>query len=321
MPSVLVVAEQQSGHLKKATLHALGAAGELARRTGGKLCVLALGKGVAAVAEELRAYADVLVADAPVLEHYLAESYAPVVADAARAAQADHVCAAATAFGKDLLPRVAARLGAAMATEVLGFGGEGAQVTFRRPMWAGNVLAEVELATPVKVFTIRPTEFAPAAKGAAQGSVAPVAVSVDPAQLRSRFLEFKEVKSARPELTEARVVVSGGRGTKGDFKEVEALADELGAAVGASRAAVDAGWVPNDWQVGQTGKVVAPELYVAAGISGAIQHLAGMKGSKVIVAVNKDPDAPIFLLADYGLVADLFKALPELRARIKASKS
>ncbi len=320
MGDVLIVAEQRSGTLKKATLHALGAGAELAQRLGGKLHVIVLGKGVGAVAEELKGYADVLVADAPVLEHYLAEAYAPVVADAARAAHASHVGAAATAFGKDLLPRVAARLSAAMATEVLSFGGSGAQVTFRRPMWAGNVLAEVDLTTPVKVFTVRPTEFPPAAKASAQGNVAPVAVSVDPASLRTRFVEFNEVASARPELTEARVVVSGGRGTKGDFKEVEALADELGAAVGASRAAVDAGWVPNDWQVGQTGKVVAPELYIAAGISGAIQHLAGMKGSRVIVAVNKDADAPIFQLADYGLVADLFKALPELRAKVKSAK-
>jgi electron transfer flavoprotein alpha subunit len=206
-----------------------------------------------------------------------------------------------------------------MATDVLGFGGEGAAVTFRRPMWAGNVLAEVEITTPVKAFTIRPTEF-PAAVREGQGAVKPVTVAVDAAALRTRFVGFEEVKSARPDLADARVVVSGGRGTKGDFKPVEALADELGAAVGASRAAVDAGWVPNDWQVGQTGKVVAPELYVAAGISGAIQHLAGMKGSKVIVAVNKDAEAPIFQIADYGLVGDLFKALPELAAKVKASK-
>ncbi len=319
MSNVLIVAEQQGGHLKKATFHALGAGQELARRTGGKLHVLLLGQGVGALAEELKAYGEVRLADAPVLQHYLAESYAPVLADTARAVQAAYVGAAATAFGKDLIPRAAARLGAAMATEVLSFGGDGAQVTFRRPMWAGNVLAEVELATPIKAFTVRTTEFAPAAKGAA-GSVAAAAVNVDAASLKTRFVEFKEVKSARPELTEARFVVAGGRGTKGDFKEVEALADELGAAVGASRAAVDAGWVPNDWQVGQTGKVVAPELYIAAGISGAIQHLAGMKGSKVIVAVNKDPEAPIFQIADYGLVADLFKALPELRVKIKAAK-
>jgi electron transfer flavoprotein alpha subunit len=319
MADVLIVAEQHERALRKATLHALGAGQELARLAGGALKILVLGRDIAAVADELKAYGEVLVADAPVLERYVAEAYAPVVAEAAKKIGAVYVGAAATAFGKDLLPRVAARLGAAMATEVLGFGGQGAQVTFRRPMWAGNVLAEVELTTPLKLFTVRATEFAPPPKGAG-AAVSPLPVNVDAAALRTRFVEFREVKSARPELTEARVVVSGGRGTKGDFKEVEALADELGAAVGASRAAVDAGWVPNDWQVGQTGKVVAPELYVAAGISGAIQHLAGMKGSKVIVAVNKDPEAPIFQLADYGLVADLFKALPELRAKVKAGK-
>jgi electron transfer flavoprotein alpha subunit len=321
MANVLIVAEQTGGVVKKATLHALGAGQELARRTGGRLQLLVLGKGIGPAAQELAAYgAEVHAADAPVLEHYLAEAFAPVVAAAAKALSATYVGAAATAMGKDLLPRVACKLDAGMATDVIGFGGEGAQVTFRRPMWAGNVLAEVDVASPVKVFTARTTDFAPPPRAAAPGAVAPVAVDVDAAALRTRFVEFREVKSTRPELTEARVVVAGGRGTKGDFKEVEALADELGAAIGASRAAVDAGWVPNDWQVGQTGKVVAPELYVAAGISGAIQHLAGMKGSKVIVAVNKDPEAPIFQLADYGLVADLFKALPELRALVKAGK-
>jgi electron transfer flavoprotein alpha subunit len=319
MANVLIVAEQHAGSLRKASVNAIGAGQQLAKRTGGRLAILIAGQGVGAAADALRAYGDVLVADAPALGNYLAEAYAPVVAAAVQASGAVYVGAAATAFGKDLLPRAAARLGAAMATEVLGFGGDGAQVTFTRPMWAGNVLAEVELATPVKAFTVRPTEFAPAAAGAG-GTVSPLSAQVDLGSLRTRFVEFKEVKSARPELTEARVVVSGGRGTKGDFKEVEGLADDLGAAVGASRAAVDAGWVPNDWQVGQTGKVVAPELYVAAGISGAIQHLAGMKGSKVIVAINKDPEAPIFQLADYGLVADLFKAIPELRAKVKAAR-
>jgi electron transfer flavoprotein alpha subunit len=320
MSNVLIVAEQSAGHLRKATFHALSAGRALAKRTGGKLHVALLGKGIGPLAQELAAYgAEVHAADAPVLEHYLAEAAAPVVAGIAQAAHATLVGAAATAFGKDLVPRVAARLSAACATGVLGFGGEGAAVTFRRPMWAGNVLAEVELATPVKCFTVRPTEF-PAAPKEGTGAVVAAPVPVDAASLKTRFVEFKEVKSARPELTEARVVVAGGRGTKGDFKEIEGLADDLGAAVGASRAAVDAGWVPNDWQVGQTGKVVAPELYVAAGISGAIQHLAGMKGSRVIVAVNKDPEAPIFQLADYGLVADLFKAIPELRAKIKASR-
>jgi electron transfer flavoprotein alpha subunit len=320
MANVLIVAEQSGGHVKKATLHAIAAGQALAKRTGGSLHVAALGKGIGAVAGELAAYgATVHAADAAGLEHYTAEGFAPVVAELAKAAGATYLVAAATSFGKDLLPRVAARLGAATATDVLGFGGEGAAVTFLRPMWAGNVLAEVELATPVKVFTIRPTEFPAAAKGAA-GEVKAFAASVDPAAAKTRFVDFKEVKSERPELTEARVVVAGGRGTKGDFKELEGLADDLGAAVGASRAAVDAGWVPNDWQVGQTGKVVAPDLYIAAGISGAIQHVAGMKGSKVIVAINKDVEAPIFQLADYGLVADLAKALPELREKIKAGK-
>jgi electron transfer flavoprotein alpha subunit len=238
-----------------------------------------------------------------------------VVVAIAKAAQATYVGAAATAYGKDLLPRAAALLDAGMATEVLSFGGEGAKVTFRRPMWAGNVLAEVELATPVKVFTVRPTEF-PASAADGAGSVVDAAVAVDAGALQTKHVSFEEVKSARPELTEARAIVSGGRGTKGDFKPVEALADALGAAVGATRAAVDAGWVPNDLQVGQTGKVVAPELYIAAGISGAIQHLAGMKGSKVIVAINKDAEAPVFQVADYGLVGDLFKVLPDLTAKV-----
>jgi electron transfer flavoprotein alpha subunit len=318
--NVLILAEQSNGVIRKATWHALGAGQEVARRTGGALHVALLGKGVAALAQELAASgATVHLADAPVLEHGLAEAHAPVLAELAKTCQATYLGAAATAYGKDVLPRAAAKLGAAMASDVLGFAGDGAAIVFRRPMWAGNLIAEVELATAVKVFTVRPTEFPVAAK-AGGGSVVAAAVSIDPAALRTRFVEFREVKSARPELTEARVVVAGGRGTKGDFKDVEGLADDLGGAVGASRAAVDAGWVPNDWQVGQTGKVVAPELYVAVGISGAIQHVAGMKGARVIVAINKDPDAPIFQIADYGLVADVSKALPELRAKIKAGK-
>jgi electron transfer flavoprotein alpha subunit len=204
-----------------------------------------------------------------------------------------------------------------MASDVLAFGGEGAAVAFRRPMWAGNVIAEVEIATPAKVFTVRPTEFPPSAPDAA-GAVVDVPVALDAAALGTRHVAFEEVRSERPELTEARVVVAGGRGTKGDFAPIERLADALGAAVGATRAAVDAGWMANDAQVGQTGKVVAPDLYVAAGISGAIQHVAGMKGAKVIVAVNKDPETPIFQLADYGLVGDLFTALPALQAKVNS---
>jgi electron transfer flavoprotein alpha subunit len=317
--NVLIVAEHGGGTLRKATLHALSAGREIALRTGGQLHAVVLGQGIGPVAQALAAHGvTVHAADEARFQHPIAEVLAPVIAAVVKAAGATHVGAAATAFGKDLLPRVAALLEAGMATEVLGFGGEGAEVTFRRPMWAGNVLAEVALATPVKAFTVRATEFPPAAE-AGGGEVKAVAAEA-PGPSRTRYVGFREVKSARPELTEARVVVSGGRGTKGDFQPVEGLADALGAAVGASRAAVDAGWVPNDWQVGQTGKVVAPELYVAAGISGAIQHLAGMKGAKVIVAVNKDPDAPIFQIADYGLVADLFQALPALTAKVKGGQ-
>jgi electron transfer flavoprotein alpha subunit len=319
MSNVLIVAEQANGALRKATLHAIAAGRELARRSGGELHLALLGSGVKGLAAELARHGgEVHVADAPALAHPLAEAHAPVLAALAKAVGATFVGAAATAFGKDLLPRAAALLEAGMASEVLAFGGEGPAVTFKRPMWAGNVLAEVEIATPVKVFTIRPTEF-PASAADRAGAVHDVPVVLG-AALGTRFAAFEEVKSARPELTEARVVVAGGRGTKGDFKPIEALADLLGAAVGASRAAVDAGWVPNDWQVGQTGKVVAPELYLAAGISGAIQHLAGMKGSKVIVAVNKDPEAPVFQLADYGLVGDLARVLPELAAKVASRR-
>ncbi len=320
MPIVLIIAEAQpDGSIRKATLHALAAGAQLAQKIGGELHAVALAKDASALANTVKEYGVKVVhaASGPQFEHYLAETFGPAVAELAVSIKAEYVGAAATAMGRDLLPRAAARLKAAMASDVMGFGGAGADLTFTRPMWAGSVIAEVKLTSAVKCFTVRATEFDAAAKSGA-GEVkafTPAAVSSP-----TTFVDFKEVKSARPELTEAKIVVSGGRGTKGDFKEVEALADELGAAVGASRAVCDAGWVPNDLQVGQTGKVVAPGLYIAAGISGAIQHLAGMKGSKVIVAINKDPEAPIFQVADYGLVADLFKALPELRAGIKASK-
>ena len=322
MPTVLIVAEQQpDGKLRKATLNALAAGKQLAEKAGAQLHAVVLSKDAAALAEELKAYGPAVVhaASAPAFEHYLAESFAPAIAQLASSLKADFVGAASTAMGKDLMPRVAAKLNAAMATDVMKVEGSGSDIAFTRPMWAGSVIADVKLTTPVKVFTVRATEF-PAAEKSGSGEVRPFQPSVDAGASGAKFVEFKEVKSARPQLTEARVVVSGGRGTKGDFKEIEALADELGAAVGASRAVVDAGWVPNDLQVGQTGKVVAPQLYIAAGISGAIQHVAGMKGSKTIVAINNNPEAPIFQIADYGLVGDLFKVLPELRAAIKASK-
>jgi electron transfer flavoprotein alpha subunit len=230
------------------------------------------------------------------------------------------VLATATAIGKDLLPRVAVRLGAGMASDVTAIVDA---KTYLRPMYAGNAIATVQLDGPFQVVSVRATAFDAAKKDGA-GSVEKVSVNLDPASLKTKFVEFLETKSDRPVLTEARIVVSGGRGLKNgeNFKIVlEPLVDELGAAMGASRAAVDAGFVPNDLQVGQTGKVVAPELYIAVGLSGAIQHLAGMKDSKVIVAINKDEEAPIFQVADYGLVADLFKAVPEMKEAVHKLKS
>jgi len=321
MPIVLIVAEQQpDGNLRKASLNAVSAGKQLADKAGAELHLVLLSKDPSKVATELAGLGAKAVhtATAPEFENYLAETYAPAIAELAKSIGANYVGMASTAQGKDLMPRVAARLQAAMATDVMGFNGGGADVSFTRPMWAGNVFAEVKLTTPVKVVTLRATEFPAAAGG--QGAAEVKAFSPKVETGKTKFVDFKEVKSARPELTEARVVVSGGRGTKGDFKEIEALADELGAAVGASRAVCDAGWVPNDLQVGQTGKVVAPQLYIAAGISGAIQHLAGMKSSKTIVAINKDAEAPIFQVADYGLVDDLFKVLPALREAIHKAK-
>jgi electron transfer flavoprotein alpha subunit len=320
MGNMLVVAEQFKGKLRKASLNALGAALELKARVGGDVVVLALGKGIGAVAQQLAGFgaSKVLVADADVLANPLAETYGKVIADAAKANGATWVIGAATNAGKDILPRTAARLSAGLASDVLSFAGEGTNVLFKRAMWGGTILATVEVTTAVKVVTVRATEFAQAS---AHGESPVESFPVDVGTPKTRYLKFEEVKSERPELTEASVVVSGGRGTQGKFETVFALADELHAAVGASRAVVDAGWQPNDLQVGQTGKVVAPKLYIAAGISGAIQHLAGMKSSKTIVAINKDPDAPIFQVADYGLVADLFKALPELTEEVRKAKA
>jgi electron transfer flavoprotein alpha subunit len=319
--AILIVAETHHGKLRKASLNALAAGRQLQAIAGGELHALVAGKDVKQAAEELRPHGAkvVHVADAPALEHYLAETYAATVAALAKQIGAAYVGAAATATGKDLMPRVAVKLSAGMASDIIGLEKSGDAVQFRRPMWAGNVIGQVEVTTPVKVFTARATEFTPAPADGQPAEIREAAAA--PADAKTKFLTFNEVKSERPELTEARVVVSGGRGTKGDFKPIEQLADTLGAAIGASRAVCDAGWMPNDIQVGQTGKVVAPELYIAAGISGAIQHLAGMKGSRVIVAVNKDPDAPIFQVADYGLVADLFKALPEFAEAIKKARS
>ncbi len=321
MGNVLIVGEYKGSTLKKTTRAAFAFAREYTDKKGGEFHILLLGKDLGPVADEAMCYgaAKVHVADHESLAAYMAESWAPVVLQVAKAMDAEVIAATASAMTKDLMPRVAGNLDAGMASDILGVTDEG---WFDRPVWAGNAIVSVEITTPQKVVSVRGTEFEPTPKGDPGGEKVDVAVAVDLGALKKRFLEFEEVKSDRPELTEAAMIVSGGRGTKGEegFKLVDGLADLLGAAVGATRAAVDAGWVPNDLQVGQTGKVVAPDLYVAAGISGAIQHLAGMKGSKTIVAINKDEEAPIFSVADYGLVADLFKALPEMVEEIKKAK-
>jgi len=319
MSTVLVVAEQLDGALQRPSFSALKAGRQLADRLSAKLHVLLCGQNLAAAAQELAAYGgDALhLADLAELAHPLAEAHSQVIAQAAKALSADYVLATSTSQSKDILPRVAAKLGAGMASDVLRFTGEGNNVTFRRPMWAGSILVEVAISTPIKVLTIRAAEFGAAEKAAAPAPIQPFAATVDSSKVHAKFLDLTLVKSARPQLNDARIVVSGGRGTKGDFKPIEALADALGAAIGASRAAVDSGWVPSDYQVGQTGKTVAPDLYIAVGISGAIQHMAGMKNSKVIVAINTNAEAPIFEVADYGLVGDLNRILPELIAALQ----
>jgi electron transfer flavoprotein alpha subunit len=322
MGDVLIFAEHQGSHFPKTTLTAVHAGLELARKRGGQAIAVVAGDAPEALAAEIAKYG---VAKAIALTHanlknYLADAHAAALAALIKQTGAEFLLATATAIGKDLLPRLAARLDAPMASEITAINDDG---TYVRPMYAGNAMATIELDGPVKVITVRGTAFDAAKPGSSPAPVEKVDAEIDAAAVKTQFVSFNQTKSDRPQLTEARIVVSGGRGLKsGDnFKTVlEPLVDEMGAAMGASRAAVDAGFVPNDLQVGQTGKVVAPELYVAVGISGAIQHLAGMKDSKIIVAINKDEEAPIFNVADYGLVADLFKAVPEMAEEMKKLK-
>mgnify|MGYP002744244868 CR=1 FL=1 len=308
--AVLVIAEHDNKTLKRATLQAVDAAARL-----GEVHLLVLGSGVDAVAQaaaKVAGVAQVKVVDDAALAEPLAEVVTAQVVPLAK--DYSHVVAAATAHGKDFMPRVAALLDVAQISEVTGIDSAD---TFRRPIYAGNAIATVQSSDPIKVLTVRGTSFDEAAAeggSAAIEKVAAVAVDGQPA-----LVGREQASSDRPELTAAQVVVAGGRGlgSAEQFQAVlEPLADRLGAALGASRAAVDAGYAPNDWQVGQTGKIVAPQLYIAAGISGAIQHLAGMKDSRIIVAINKDAEAPIFGVADYGLVADLFEAVPALTAKL-----
>jgi electron transfer flavoprotein alpha subunit len=308
--SILVIAEHDNSSLKAATLNVVTAALQL----GGDVDIIVAGADCGAAAEEaakVAGVAKVLVADNAAYAHQLAENVSLLIADLGKGYS--HILAPSTSNGKNTLPRVAALLDVAQISDIITV--ESAD-TFKRPIYAGNVIATVQSEDAIKVISVRGTAFDPAATDGGSAAIEAVATVSDAAL--SAFVSEEIAKSDRPELTSAGIVISGGRGMQnGDnFELLYTVADKLGAAVGASRAAVDAGFVPNDMQVGQTGKIVAPDLYVAVGISGAIQHLAGMKDSKVIVAINKDEDAPIFQVADYGLVADLFDALPELSAAL-----
>jgi len=308
--AVLVLADHDNASLKPSTLNAVSAASQF----GGDVHVLVAGSNAgaaAAAAAKVAGVAKVLHAEDASYGNFLAEPLAKLIVGLSSGY--DVILAAATSVGKNVLPRVAALLDVAQISEILKVVSPD---TFVRPIYAGNAFATVQSTDAKKVITVRATSFQAVAAEGGNASVESVAAAGDPGL--SQFLRAELSKSERPELTAAKIVISGGRGMQsGDnFPMIERVADKLGAAVGASRAAVDAGFVPNDYQVGQTGKIVAPQLYIAVGISGAIQHLAGMKDSKVIVAINKDEEAPIFQVADYGLVADLFKALPELEAEL-----
>ncbi|WP_444941828.1 electron transfer flavoprotein subunit alpha/FixB family protein [Microbulbifer sp. ZKSA004] len=308
--SILVIAEHDNAELKGATLNTIAAA----KAIGGDVAVLVAGSGCGPVAEaaaKAEGVSKVLLADNAAYEHQLAENVAKLVADLGK--NYGHILAPATTTGKNMLPRAAALLDVQPISDIVAV--ESAD-TFKRPIYAGNVIATVQSSDAIKVISVRTTAFdAVAAEG---GSAAVESVDIADDAGVSSFVGEELAVSDRPELTAASVVISGGRGMQNgeNFEMLYKLADKLGAAVGASRAAVDAGFVPNDMQVGQTGKIVAPDLYIAVGISGAIQHLAGMKDSKVIVAINKDEEAPIFSVADYGLVADLFEAVPELETKL-----
>lgn len=310
--SILVIAEHSNSTLRPSTLNAISAAGKL----GADISVLVAGSDVSTVADTLSkcsGVTKVIVADSRKLEHQLPENLACFVASFAKTFT--HIVAPATAFGKNILPRLAALLDTQMISDVIEIISAD---TFKRPVYAGNAIATVQSSDAIKLLTIRTTAFDAAALSGGSASLENMDTSSVAVPDHTKFVGAELTQSARPELTAAKIVISGGRGlgSKENFAIIEKLADKLGAAVGASRAAVDAGYAPNDYQVGQTGKIVAPSLYVAVGISGAIQHLAGMKDSKIIVAINKDPDAPIFQVADYGLVADLFEVLPQLTEKL-----
>lgn len=308
--SVLVIAEHDNQSIKPATLNTIAAA----QKIGGDIHVLVSGKGCGAAAEQAAkaaGVAKVLVADSDALGDQLAENLGAQIL--AIAGSYGHILAPATSVGKNVLPRVAAKLDVAQISDIISV--ESAD-TFTRPIYAGNVIATVQSSDATKVITVRTTAFDPVSAEGGSAAIENLSATADSG--KSTFVSREVAKSDRPELTAAGTIISGGRGVGSaeNFSILNPLADKLNAAIGASRAAVDAGYAPNDWQVGQTGKIVAPQLYMAFGISGAIQHLAGMKDSKVIVAVNKDPEAPIFGVADYGLVGDLFDVVPQLTEKL-----
>ncbi|RKU05175.1 electron transfer flavoprotein subunit alpha [Burkholderia sp. Nafp2/4-1b] len=313
--TILVIAEHDNASIKAATLNAAAAAAEVGKFVGGDIHVLVAGHNAqraADAAAKIAGVSKVLLADAPQLADGLAENVEATVL--ALASNYSHILAPATAYGKNVAPRIAAKLDVAQISEITAVVSAD---TFERPIYAGNAIATVQSSDPIKVVTVRATGFDPVAAEGGSASVDKIDAAADAGV--SRFISREVTKLDRPELTSANIIVSGGRGLgsgENYTKVLEPLADKLSAALGASRAAVDAGYVPNDYQVGQTGKIVAPQLYIAVGISGAIQHLAGMKDSKVIVAINKDPEAPIFSVADYGVVGDLFTLVPEAAAAL-----
>jgi electron transfer flavoprotein alpha subunit len=322
MGNVLVIAQILDGEVKKSTNSAVTFASQVASALGGTYSVMALGDDLGAQTDVLtKLGADkVLLAQAAGLDQALPERWAPIIEQVVKAGGYQVVVSPSSSTGKDVLPRLSQRLDAGMASDVVAVSFDDGKLTYDRPMYAGNVIGKVRLATDIEIATIRQTEFDAAAPTDAASPVENVDVPAPEAVLdKLSFDGFEQSVSERPDLAEAQVVVTGGRGVKSkeNFAIIEELADLLGGAVGATRAAVDAGFINNDFQVGQTGKIVAPDLYVAVGLSGALQHVAGMKSSKVIVAINKDEEAPIFQIADYGIVADLFKAVPEMVAEIK----
>ena len=308
--SILVIAEHNNIEVKSSTLNTINAASKL----GSEINVLVLGSNIENISKEISSYqhvSKVIFIDSEKFENAIAENIEPVILSLAE--KYSHILAPATTFGKNVMPRVAVKLDVAQISDIVNIESED---TFIRPIYAGNALATVKSKDTKKVITVRPTSFDVVAKEGGAGVVEQI--NVDIGESKVEFVDREESKSDRPELSTARIVVSGGRGLQSaeNFKLISDIADKLNAAIGASRAAVDAGYVSNDYQVGQTGKVVVPDLYIAVGISGAIQHLAGMKESKIIVAINKDEEAPIFNIADYGLTADLFEALPALSTEL-----